>query len=72
MAEKLFKVSVRNMHDGVPVTDQRLIRATGVKEIAEYLLQIDRANAEDVAMMMTAGVKLELAFTRRVEGVGGK
>ena len=62
MSEKLFVVTVKVFPPDGAI---RLIAASGVKEIADYLLSIKKATPQDVAAMMASGVKVE-----RVNGAG--
>ena len=61
---KLYVVKVKAplLDETVEGPDQeRLIRASNMAAVADYLIEIKRADAEDVARLMAAGVKIEAA-----------
>ncbi len=61
--DKIFRVTIKkpllNGEAGAIAAEERLIKAGNMQAVTDYLLEIKKADAEDVATLMANGVKVE-------------
>jgi hypothetical protein len=61
MGEKIYVVKVVAPPVDGAKGQERLVQASNMSSVENYMIEVKKATAEDVARLMAAGVKIEAA-----------